>query len=263
MKIRNIFILLLPGIIMMQGSHWLHAQSLTLRGHSHNDYERERPFFSAWENRLGSIEADIWAVDSVLYVAHDREEVTPGITLWSLYLNPVIELYSANHGKAWSEDNGSFQLLIDLKSPVVPTLDLLVELLLPYPQVFDRDINPNAVEIVISGSRPAPDDFEKYPEFIRFDGNIGETYSLQQLERISLLSASFGDFSNWNGEGTLPLADRQKLQRIVDETHQLGKKVRFWGAPDTENAWAQFMDLGIDFINTDKPAQFAAFCFKK
>jgi alkaline phosphatase len=255
------FFLLL--IIIMLGNQFLAAQSFSLRGHSHNDYEQQIPFFLAYENRLGSVEVDIWAVDSLLLVSHDLKDVSAEKTIWSLYLNPIVDLFIKNGGKPWADSENSFQLLIDLKSPAYPTLDLLADLISKYPYVFDRTTNPLAVAIVISGSRPEPDDFKNFPGYIMFDGNIGTEYTEEQLQRIPLLSASFADYSKWNGIGQMPEADKMLIKGIVDGIHKKGKKVRFWNAPDTENVWKQFMELGIDYINTDDPAKFAAFCSKK
>lgn len=250
-------------IIMMLGNQFLAAQSLSLSGHSHNDYEQQMPFFLAYENRLGSVEVDIWAVDSLLLVAHDLKDVSAEKTIWSLYLSPIVDLFSKNGGRPWADSEDSFQLLIDLKSPAYPTLDLLADLISRYPYIFDRKTNPFAVAIVISGSRPEPEDFRNFPDYIMFDGTIGTEYTSDQLQRIPLLSASFAHYSKWNGIGQMPETDKMLIKGIVDSIHKKGKKVRFWNAPDTENAWKQFMELGIDYINTDDPAKFAAFCSKK
>jgi alkaline phosphatase len=257
------FILYPLLIIILTGNQFLAAQSLSLRGHSHNDYEQQTPFLLAYENRLGSVEVDIWVVDSLLLVAHEREDVSAENTIWEMYLSPIIDLFSKNGGKPWADSNDSFQLLVDLKSPAVPTLDFLAGLLSQYPNVFDRKVNPFAVIIVISGSRPNPEDYKNYPGYIMFDGNIGAEYTEDQLQRIPLFSSSFKDFSQWDGRGQLPEADKMLIKSIVNDIHKMGKKVRFWNAPDTENAWNQFLELGIDYINTDDPAKFSAFCSKK
>jgi len=263
MNKKNEFIFFPLLIIIILGSQLLAAQSLSFRGHSHNDYEQQKPFFLAYENRMGSVEVDIWAVDSLLLVAHDREDVSADNTIWEMYLGPIVDLFSKNGGNPWADSKDSFQLLIDLKSPAFPTLDLLVDLLSRYPNIFDRKINPFAVAIVISGSRPNPEDYSKYPGYIMFDGNIGAEYTTDQLQRIPLFSAAFNDYCKWDGTNQLPDADKVLIKSIVNDIHKMGKKVRFWNAPDTENAWNQFMELGIDYINTDDPAKFATFCSKK
>jgi alkaline phosphatase len=41
--------------------------------------------------------------------------------------------------------------------------------------------------------------------------------------------------------------------------HSYGKPFRFWGTPDSEIAWEVFRKLRVDYINTDKPVQVAAY----
>ena len=77
------------------------AQYTTLNAHSHNDYAQATPFFLAYNAHFGSIEADIWAVDGNLFVAHSKDEITVERTLDSLYLQPVVKLFRANGQKAW------------------------------------------------------------------------------------------------------------------------------------------------------------------
>jgi hypothetical protein len=40
--------------------------------HAHNDYTRESPFYSAALYGFKSIEVDIFMIDDVIYVAHDK-----------------------------------------------------------------------------------------------------------------------------------------------------------------------------------------------
>jgi alkaline phosphatase len=49
--------------------------------------------------------------------------------------------------------------------------------------------------------------------------------------------------------------DYQKVDSVVRIAHQYGKPFRFWATPDTQAAWELFRKLGIDYINTDQPAQ--------
>lgn len=99
----------------------------TLNAHSHNDYEQKVPFECAYNAHFGSIEADIWALNGELFVAHNRNQITPKKTLDALYIQPIVDKFKENKGKAWNDHQGTFQLLIDLKTPVEPTLSLLVE----------------------------------------------------------------------------------------------------------------------------------------
>ena len=44
--------------------------------HSHNDYKNNIPFLRAYEKGFGSIEADVYAVNGQLMVAHDKKEIS-------------------------------------------------------------------------------------------------------------------------------------------------------------------------------------------
>ena len=103
MKKSLISILFILGIVVTA-----QAQYTTLNAHSHNDYEQKIPFFTAYNAHFGSIEADIWAVNGVLFVAHDSVEITPARTLDALYLQPIVKLFHQNGGKAWKNHPSRF-----------------------------------------------------------------------------------------------------------------------------------------------------------
>jgi alkaline phosphatase len=227
------------------------AQYSTLNAHSHNDYANDIPFRMAYNNHFGSIETDIWAFENELYVAHTRSGIKPQNTLDALYIQPIVKTVRQNRGKAWIDDSSTFQLLIDLKTAVEPTLSILVEKLRNYPDVFDPNVNENAIRIVITGNRPDPSEFSKYPDFIYFDGILDQKYSGQQLKRIVLFSENFKKIIPWDGEGNIIEKEKNRLQYVIDSVHTLNKKIRFWNAPDDINAWKTFIIMGIDYINTD------------
>jgi alkaline phosphatase len=227
------------------------AQYSALNVHSHNDYMQKTPFFLAYNAHFGSIETDIWAVDGDLFVAHNRADITPARSMEILYIQPIVKLFRANGGKAWKDYPGTFQLLIDLKTNVEPTLSLLVEKLKKYPDVFDAVANKNAIHIVITGNRPDPSDFNKYPPFIFFDGNISRKYDPRQLKRVPLFSENLANFATWNGKEAISDKEQKRLTQIIDSVHGLDRKIRFWNAPDTDAAWKTLMKLKVDYLNTD------------
>jgi len=238
------------------------AQYSTLNAHSHNDYENETPFWLAYNNHFGSIEADIWAVEGKLFVAHYRQDIKPENTLDILYIQPVVKLFTENKGRAWNDQSSTFQLLVDLKTNTEPTLSLLVDKLKQYPEVFDPDVNEYAVRIVITGNRPSPAEFSKYPGFIFFDGILNEKYNIEQLKRVPLYSENLRKFTSWNGDGAIIEKDKIRLQHIIDSVHTLNKKIRFWNAPDDINAWETFINMGIDYLNTDHIVKLSEFLKK-
>lgn len=60
--------------------------------HSHNDYWRKVPLYSAVHAGCIGVEADIWLFDEELYVGHSSMSLTPTRTLENLYINPLLEI---------------------------------------------------------------------------------------------------------------------------------------------------------------------------
>ena len=215
--------------------------------HSHNDYEQKIPYWMAYDAGFGSIEADIFLVDSVLYVAHDRKELKRRIKLEDEYLIPIISCLQKNNGQPYAEKGKKLQMLIDVKTDSTQTLDVLIDLLKKYPGL----IRNNSISWVITGNRPPESDFEKYPEFIRFDGELHKNYSKEALLKISMMSDDFTFYSSWKGGNNLPEKEDSVLTAAITKSHSLNKPVRFWNAPDAPPAWQQLIKLHTDFINTD------------
>jgi alkaline phosphatase len=251
--------LLLAALVFIGWLSVVNAQYTTLNAHSHNDYEQKSPFFLAYNARFGSIEADIWAIDGELFVAHDRNKVSAERTIESLYILPIVKLFKENGGKPWKDSHATFQLLIDLKTGVEPTLPLLVNKLAKYPDVFDPAVNPHAVRITITGNRPGPDKFRDYPSFIFFDGGLKTRYEPEQLKRVGLYSENLAALTSWRGTQPVPVIEQKRLTQLIDSVHGLHKKIRFWNAPDTPDAWKTLMGLKVDYINTDHIPELEAY----
>lgn len=226
--------------------------------HSHNDYQREYPFYEAFIEGFASIEADVFLVEGELYVAHDRENISPERTLRRMYLEPVNREMILGKGSCYGNGR-SPQLLIDLKTDYRETLPVLVRMLEKYRECFDTQANPSAVKVIVSGNMPPPEEFESYSSLLFFDGRPGVDYSAGQLQRLAMVSASYSDFSKWSGKGRISAKDIEKITAFIDMAHGMGLKARFWGCPDNPEAWGKFIELGLDFINTDRPAELAAF----
>ncbi|MFI0430270.1 alkaline phosphatase [Mariniflexile sp. HMF6888] len=213
--------------------------------HSHNDYNQEVPFWDAYANGANSIEVDVFLKDNNLYVTHNEEDIVLTKTLESLYLKPleiVLRMAYKKHQKLF--------LLIDIKSGAVATLDKLIDTLKKFPTIID---NPN-IKIIISGNRPKPDTYLKYPRFIFFDyQELGKVMPQEYWEKVAMVSLDFSKFSNWNGKGRLTHDDYNRVMDVINKAKATKKPCRFWGTPDSKSAWKAFSDMGVDIINTDEP----------
>jgi alkaline phosphatase len=227
----------------------------TQNAHSHNDYEQKIPYWMAYEQEFGSIEADIFLVDSNLIVAHDRKELKYKRSFRKLYLENLDSCLFKNGGYPYKDSSRYLQLLIDIKTDSVETLEKLIFLLEQFPAV----IHNRHITIVITGNRPNPNSFSKYPDFIWFDGVLSNSYSRDQLLKIKMLSDDFRYYSRWHGKGLIPADDVEKLKPLISKAHRDGIAVRFWDAPDFTNAWTQFIELQVDYINTDHISDLALY----
>lgn len=231
----------------------LNAQGLikytTEQAHSHNDYEQKFPFYSAYYEQFGSMEADIFLRNDSLFVAHNLKDIHSERTLSALYLDPLNTQIKKNKGHVFAENTQGIQLLIDLKTNSEQTMPVLVKVLEKYQSVLAPK---GPVKIVLSGNTPSPADFEKYPDYIYFDGRPEINYTPAQLARIGLISQSFQNYTPWNGKGSLTKKDKMNIEKVIRQVHNQGKKIRFWATPDHINAWKMLMNLNIDYLNTDK-----------
>ena len=216
---------------------------------AHNDYVSEVPFFRAYELKVGYIEADVFLEDGALSVAHEHHEIKPGKTLVNLYLEPLKKVILKNGGNVF-ENQCQLTLMIDLKTAGEPTLDAIVQELQKYRELTSSP----TLSIMISGNVPDPALWHKYPRFIFFDGRPGIEYSLEQWERILMISTSFKSHIRWDGHSKLPPGAKEKMRDLSKVAHRHGKKFRFWATPDFENAWRELLAAKMDVIVTDRPA---------
>lgn len=213
--------------------------------HSHNDYKQNIPFWKAFGAEVQSIEVDVFYKNGKLMVAHEQGEIEENKTLERLYLNPLQEALDLNLSA-----NRSLQLLIDVKTDAYKTLDAIVASLKKYPSI----ISNKHVKIVISGNRPALEEYVDYPNYIYFDyQSLQPVTDTEVLDKIALVSVSFKNYSEWNGKGRLTSQDYNKVTEVIAQAHQLKKPFRFWATPDSKSAWKAFVNMGVDFINTDMP----------
>ena len=223
--------------------------------HSHNDYEQARPFYAAYEAGFGSMEADIFLVNDELLVAHEQKELPLHRTLDSLYLQPLQAAMEQHGGYPYNDSTQPLQLLIDIKTDSVATVNKLLQVLQQYPHI----IHNSSINIVLTGNLPDQSTFIQYPPYILFDGVLHKQYTDSALSRITMLSDNFKNYSQWDGVDELPKKDKEVLGNAIAKAHILHKKVRFWNAPDNANAWKTFEALGVDYINTDHISELASF----
>ncbi|EEU35803.1 uncharacterized protein NECHADRAFT_88957 [Fusarium vanettenii 77-13-4] len=116
--------------------------------HSHNDYWRLHPLFSALAVGCASTEADVWLSPDGkdLLVGHDRQSLSSSRTLRSLYLDPLLQILNSMNPLVLQEGlnstaqargvfaiqpNTTLILFVDVKDDPVSTWPLVLEQLGP------------------------------------------------------------------------------------------------------------------------------------
>ncbi|OAX84883.1 hypothetical protein ACJ72_00734 [Emergomyces africanus] len=142
--------------------------------HSHNDYWRPVPLYSALEAGCISVEADIWLFDDDLFVGHTTGSLTPHRTLTKLYIDPLVEILEKQntitrfHPLPNRPPNGVFDtkpsqtlvLLIDFKNKAVDAWPYLLSQLSPlrdrgYLSYFNgTGVTEGPITVVATGKAP-------------------------------------------------------------------------------------------------------------
>ena len=239
-----------PGHSNAQPLHYTVANT-----HSHNDYEQPTPFWMAWQNQFGSIEADIWLVGGKVLIGHNREELKAGRTLEEYYIKPLEACIEKNNGHPYTDTSRRLQMLIDVKEDSVAALAALVALLDKYPALE----HCSSLQWVISGNRPDAAQYTSYPAFIAFDGVLHAQYTPEALSRIVMMSDDLRYYTRWDSRAGIPDTDLSALKAAITHSHTLHLPVRLWDAPDFPVAWRQLMQLQVDYLNTDHIADLAAY----
>jgi len=223
------------------------AQNKAIRFHSHNDYDRNVPFWNAYSQDMNSIEIDLVLVDQALFVAHDVADAQLERTMERLYLEPLQQ--AVNMGFGYPDQ---LQFLVDLKGDAEASMALLLPLLKKYETIIEQ----HKIQFVISGNKPSLRYFLHVPAYVLIDLQVQDTWQneVNILEKIGMISYNFQSLSTWKGRGELPAKDREKLQQKIAQAKQMQRPIRFWATPDTPEAWQTLYDLQVDYINTDTPA---------
>jgi hypothetical protein len=226
-----------------------------IHAHAHNDYEHTHPLFDALDHGFASVEADIHLVDGQLLVAHDLKQVRAGRTLQSLYLDPLRARAAKYGGRIYTNGDSVFYLLIDTKTESNATYAVLRRVLQDYSDLLTefspKGVTRRAVTVVLTGNRPREMLAREPSRLAGLDGQLGDLGRPDPEGLLLWVSDNWGHYFKWRGQGPIPPEERERVRQIVEQTHQLHAKARFWGAPDTPAFWREMREDGVDLINTD------------
>ncbi|KAL9127706.1 MAG: hypothetical protein Q9217_003457 [Psora testacea] len=247
--------------------------------HSHNDYWRPLPFYSALSVGAVSIEADVWLSNATLYVGHERSALTRHRTFESLYINPILDILKrqnpdstfltegATHNGVYDTAAGqTLYLFVDVKTDGAETWPYVLKALQPlYSGGWLSTINSTnkltsrPITIIGTGNTPLSQVQTQMPRYAFYDGPIttlNSTFSniTSQISPIAStdFTANFGTVSGTSLNDTQVALLRQQ----VKTAHAKGIKLRYWNQPawpiSTRNGlWRQLRTEGVDLLNVD------------
>jgi hypothetical protein len=223
-----------------------------IHAHAHNDYEHDAPLQEALAQRFYSVEADVFLAEGVVMVGHYSTALKG--SLKELYLDPLqarIDEKQSAHG-----DGVRFTLWIDFKEDSQAIQDALADLLAQYEMlsVFGQEgAKDNAVLVVLTGAQAAKEAFVAAPtRRAQRDSNHHAPADPPADDKWTHYALKWGTYVDWNGWGEPSDEVRDAMKDLVDDIHAKGRKVRFYAAPDREESWQLQLEVGVDFINTDR-----------
>lgn len=230
------------------------------QAHAHNDYLHARPLLDALEHGFCSVEADVFAIDGELRVAHNLRDTEPGRTLESLYLEPMRKIAKNKDGYVLS-GRTQLTLLVDFKSAGDETYALLKEKLKKYRDLLEPvgQVANAPVQVVVSGNRPVEMILADKDRLCGIDGRLSDLESRLSASEMPLISDNWRKHFQWRGERDFPAAEKEKLHGIVAQCHRRGRRIRFWATPESEAIWLILVEAGVDHLNTDQLSKLEAF----
>ncbi|MGM9507746.1 histidinol-phosphatase [Larkinella sp. GY13] len=225
--------------------------------HAHNDYEQSRPLWDALDHGFTSVEADVYAHQDTLYVAHNRPAFwNTDKSLENLYLRPLAERIRQNGGKVYANYSGPVYLMIDFKTGADSTYRALEKVLQRYRSILTtckgNRCQPGAVTVFISGNRPIETVKRAKERLVGIDGRPADLGKGFSRDLMPVVSDAYGNQLQWRGQGPIPDEQFQKLRQLVQRVHAEGKKLRLWACPEDPAVWAKLREAGADFLSTDQ-----------
>jgi hypothetical protein len=241
----------------------LHNIQPLTHAYSHRDCELNLPLWVSLAHGFTHIEVDVYCLFGNIFVAHDVQQLRPRKTLEKLYLEPLRNHLQKNNGQLFN-DKTKLYLFVDMKTSAKSSYDILHRLLLRYNDIVTcftpEQANDKPITIVISGNRLPYEVMEAQRErYAVLDGRLEDIDLQRRLHVMPFISDNWQKQFRWQGFGTMPSYEQEKLQHILHAAHAHGQKVRFWGTSDKkgeerENLWKVLLAQDVDLISTDDVA---------
>lgn len=250
--------------------------------HSHNDYWRPAPLYSALAAGCTGIEADIWLKhDGDLYVAHDWRWIAEFRTLRNLYLEPLYRIFEernvsmASVGSkevgVWDADpEQEVTLLIDFKNDGrMNTGEAIWSVLMEQLRVFQTRnwlsywngsvVVPGPLTVVATGhvSFELIQAQEEMQRVVFFDAPLNDIENpMYNVSNSFYASASLKKAVGIPWFAKLSSGQVEKIREQVNVAREKRLLSRYWGTPSwpisaRNRIWTILKDAGVGMLNVD------------
>ncbi|KAK2793396.1 Altered inheritance of mitochondria protein 6 [Onygenales sp. PD_12] len=243
--------------------------------HSHNDYSRLVPLYSALAAGCISVEADIWLPPDgpELLIGHTARSLTPDKTLRSLYLDPLLKILEFQNQHPNNEPAGVFEsspttslvLLVDFKTEDDELWTRLHSQLDPlrakgWLTRWDTGTNSRIagpITVVATGSAPFARVVQSRTHDIFFDAPLtalaGNTTFTTQNSYYASTSMGEAVGSVWTH---LRPSQLEIVRGQIGAARERGLVSRYWGTPGWPMAWRNrvwedLVESGVGVLNVD------------
>ncbi|EXJ91832.1 hypothetical protein A1O3_00382 [Capronia epimyces CBS 606.96] len=255
------------------------------RIHSHNDYWRDVPFYTALSVGCVSVEADVWLYNDTLYVGHEQSALTAARTFDSLYVQPILDVVKrenpaspfvsspTRNGVFDTSSGQTLYLFVDVKTDGPTAWPVVVKALQPlrdanYLTTWNgTHITPGPVTVIGTGNTPLDQVQPVQQRDYFFDANLALLDDVQANITASVSPIASTQFSRYIGDinGTTFNDTQLAIVRShLAEANKRGILARYWDTPawpiSTRNAvWTTLIEQGVGLLNADDLTEAAGF----
>lgn len=246
--------------------------------HSHNDYWRPIPFYSALSIGAISVEADVWLYNETLYVGHETAALKKERTFDSLYIQPILNVLRAqNPNTSFVTSSGSrngvydtssgqtLYLFVDVKTNGSEAWPYVIRALQPlrsagYLTTYNTTgVTSGPVTVIGTGNTPLNQIQGVSPRDYFYDAPLAllsTTFSNITSDVSPIASTQFSVQLGTVKNGTLNATQAETLSSQVQHAKEKGIGSRYWDQPNWpiynrdavyELLWA----AGVTLLNVD------------
>lgn len=254
--------------------------------HSHNDYWRDVPFYSALSYGCISVEADVWLINgSTLLVGHEQSALTNARTFDALYIQPILSVLqrenpttpyvtSTTHNGVFDTNSAqTLYLWVDVKTDGASAWPAIVKALQPlrdggWLTTFNGTaVTPGAVTVIGTGNTPLNQVQGVNNRDYFFDANLALLSTTQTNITSDVSPIASTQFSKYFGviNGTeFNSTQLATLNSQLSYAKSKGIGGRYWDTPSwpdsSRNAvWSELTRAGVALLNADDLAAAAGF----